>query len=133
MVQLYVFVFATMKKKLQQSIFGALMSNPSACSKMSWQRSIFFVHVQWFLNTVQFFWPQSSESSPYTKLAIFDWTWSNIIDHLQKIFNEINIFLNRIKKCSTEDVCLISAAASWVGCLLTDSVLPDTWKLREWE
>ena len=24
-------------------------------------------------------------------------------------------------------------SSSWVGCLLTDSVLPDTWKLREWE
>ena len=28
---------------------------------------------------------------------------------------------------------LCAAMMSWVGCLLTDSVLPDKWKLREWE
>ena len=27
----------------------------------------------------------------------------------------------------------LSSMMSWVGCLLTDSGLPDTWKLREWE
>ena len=26
----------------------------------------------------------------------------------------------------------LSLTMSWVGCLLTDSVLSDTWKLREW-
>ena len=28
---------------------------------------------------------------------------------------------------------LCTAMMSWVGCLLTDWVLPDTWKLRELE
>jgi hypothetical protein len=28
---------------------------------------------------------------------------------------------------------LCAAMMSWVGCLLTDSGLPYTWKLREWE
>ena len=28
---------------------------------------------------------------------------------------------------------LSAAMMSWVGCLLTDSTLPDKWKLREWE
>ena len=28
---------------------------------------------------------------------------------------------------------LCAAMMSWVGFLLTDSMLPDAWKLREWE
>ena len=32
--------------------------------------------------------------------------------------------------CRNDD---LSLAMSWVGCLLTDSGLPDTWKLRECE
>ena len=27
----------------------------------------------------------------------------------------------------------LSSSMSWVGCLLTDSVLPDAWKLSKWE
>ena len=28
---------------------------------------------------------------------------------------------------------LCATMMNWVGCLLTDKVLPEKWKLREWE
>ena len=38
-----------------------------------------------------------------------------------------------LPKCWVEFNNELSSTMSWVGCLLTDSELPDTWKLREWE
>ena len=46
------------------------------------------------------------------------------------------VFIVSTKKTSVTIMCRndeLSSTMSWVGCLLADSVLPDTWKLRDWE
>ena len=66
----------------------------------------------------------------------------NNIDNLSKMvpsycscLHKINwkkLFLN-LSKSKNLIWQLCAAMMSWVGCLRTESVLPDTWKLREWE
>ena len=46
------------------------------------------------------------------------------------------VFHSRNNKTNVTIMCQndeLSSTMSWVGCLLKDLVLPDTWKLRGWE
>ena len=66
--------------------------------------------------------------------------WENYYWNSYPKFN-INILLE-VLLVSTEQYTFVTIMSrndelswtmSWVGCLLTDKVLPDKWKLREWE